>query len=344
MTNKIEIPPNKETSAADEPRVKFRRSVGEIAAKPERREIYNSAKNFFSYWVPKGKISGDGRLKFDIAGFPEFDFDGIYNAEIYEDFSGQLIGEESALFVVADGMGGYYMGDAASKLTVQAFLGEGLTEMFEDGLEDAVAIAEHKMERRISAARNSVAELNGAGSTVVAAEIIGDKLVYSSVGDNSVFVVRDGKFILVAGDRGGHGNVINNYIGGELPAELRLMPQLSKSNFDVDHLSRQERQGDCEAKSELLEISKYDHIGTFQLSDGDRVVLCSDGIMGDWSLAQNGRGYASFNEQTLTDEEIVEALSMEKSPEGVAKAVENLMRLAKKQDDRTVQMFDIELQ
>ena len=111
----------------------------------------------------------------------------------------------------------------------------------------------------------------------------------------------------------------------------------------MDLMSRWERQGDQYAAEKLKEISRYDDVGIFGLKDGDRVVLCTDGIMGDWSKIEGLAVQDDIPEQTLTDKQIVAALSTEKTPEGIQEAMRRLINTAVKQDDRTVQMFDVSL-
>ena len=62
--------------------------------------------------------------------------------------------------------------------------------------------------------------------------------------------------------------------------------------------------------------------------------------MGDWSKIKGLRHHEGAGEQTLTDEQIVAAVGSG----SVEEAIKRLIEIAKKGDDRTVEMFDIKLQ
>lgn len=306
-------------------------------ARANRREIYNSVINYLGYAIPRSLV---GNVDPDALG-------NLTEFGSGEDSYGKVQGEYSTLFALSDGMGGAAHGATASRLTIEAFLNDiGLTKILdEDNTQDVINRAVLMMQKRIVAARKRVVQFNrerhsDSGATVVAAEVIGDKLVYGSVGDSAIFVVRNDKFILAAGDRGGHGASIYNAIGGGLVGtDFESMPgHLLKENT-IDELSRAERAGNPFAKDKLVEISKYDDVGVFELQDGDRVVMCSDGVMGDWSEIENLSSYRDTGEQTLTDEQIVAATG---NPD-INQAMVALMQAAKKVDDRSVQMFDVRL-
>ena len=308
-------------------------------------DIYNSAANYFQCRVSRSDIDSDGHLLVDINS-PSFFELSAKDSKYCEDCSGEIIGETSSLFVLADGVGGMAGGDITSEVTVKAFIDAGLTEIADkqEDLRSVIGRAIQTMKKRIVAARKAVIESSG-DSTVIAAEVIGNKLVYGSVGDSSLFVVRNGKFILVAGDRGGHSNFISNSVRGEDNAVFKDPPEDLLGNQSLDELSRAERigDGDLSAADKIAALAEYDSYGVFELEDGDRVVLCSDGIMGDWSKLPALSWRDGVGEQTLADEDIVKALDTEKTLDGVELAIRRLMSIAKKPDDRTVQMFDIRL-
>lgn len=345
-----------EPSESDETRQKKAKLFADLAAgfralqkdkeRAKRGEIYNSAINYLGYAIPRSLI---GSVNLD-------DLNNLIEFGSGEDSYGKVQGEYSTLFALSDGMGGAAHGATASQLTVEAFLHDiGITKILdEDNTQDVINRAVLMMQKRIVAARERVVQFNrerrsNSGATVIAAEVIGDKLIYGSVGDSSIFVVRDGKFILVAGDRGGHGSTLYNNIGDKSTVFHPMPNHLLKDN-SIDELSRLERLGNLPAADKVSKISEYDNVGVFSLRNGDRVVLCSDGIMGDWS--EIDALYSEYNirgkelaedvgEQTLTDEEIVRAIAGSGS---VDQAMISLMQVAKKVDDRSVQMFDIQLQ
>ena len=300
-------------------------AAGETA---KRHEIYKSVIGYFGYGLPRSVVgTGSSEVRSAL-----HELSGLDSGE---DSYGKVEGFKSTLFALSDGAGGHRGGADASRLTVEAFLTDvGCTEI-EDGIaiERAVAEAIGTMKQRIAVAREKVSAFNeendsDSGATAVAAEVIGGKLVYGSVGDSSIFIVRNGQFILVAGDRGGHGSSLYNWIGeGKMPAEP--MPAHLLKETTLDRLSRDEQAGNPWAKDKVSAYSKYDDIGVFELQDGDRIVLCSDGIMGD------------SDQEMLFDAMIVAAVGEADSAEAATK---RLINVAKKVDDRSVMIADIKLQ
>lgn len=114
--------------------------------------------------------------------------------EINQDFvfaTDRAVGPFPNLLVVADGMGGHKAGDFASRYTV-----ENLRKILiksEGGkpkeiLEQAVAEVNRKL---IETASHDV-KLDGMGTTLVAATVIGNTLYFSNVGDSRLYLISDG--------------------------------------------------------------------------------------------------------------------------------------------------------
>lgn len=334
-------------------------SAKESSNKEKTFEIERSVKNTVAGGLSRKDVENGVKTR-DIAK----------NGVPGDDNFGRVVGDHSTLFTLADGMGGYLGGAEASKRVIEAFREQSVTKITgKEPVSEIIAQAVANMEKRIAGARERVALYNreqsiNSGSTVVSAEVIGDRLVYGSVGDSSIFVIRDGKFILVAGDRGGHSNEISNAIDSTgvefsekiIPGESGNPDEnviktvaIAKSNPmpervlsvvpDIDRLSRQERQNDREAARLIRVINSYDNIGVFNLQDGDRIVMCSDGIMGDWSDIEGLSNYPGRGEETLTDEELVSAVEGGTTEE----ALQRLLEAAKKIDDRSAIIFDVEL-
>lgn len=213
-----------------------------------------------------------------------------------------LVDEARKLFIVSDGVGGGDNGSVASKLVVKAFEEEShlagenylstrdIAENFQAGLQQADFNLAKFMQD------------NGGtmGATVIGARIVGDKLVWVNAGDSAIGVLRNGAFNVLSSEQC-VGNRLTNGIWGSLarrpsPVDADVSPSKSK-----------------------------DEIGIFDLEAGDRIVLMSDGIMGDWE------------NQLLDESEYVAALS-NNSAEEAALALKNA---SKKVDDTTVVVVDI---
>lgn len=101
-------------------------------------------------------------------------------------------GEDKALLLLADGMGGHVGGATASKLALQAF-----SETFQ--AMPSGASARDRLSRSLEAASEALAkatqrspELQGMGCTLVGALVGADKVEWVSVGDSPLWLIRNG--------------------------------------------------------------------------------------------------------------------------------------------------------
>ena len=104
--------------------------------------------------------------------------------------SGEPVGNLDNLFIVADGMGGHNAGDLASRYTV------GTMTDYIEGAEDErpvalLAEAIHTANDVVVQKAKSDINLNGMGTTVVAATIQDDYLYVANVGDSRLYLIDD---------------------------------------------------------------------------------------------------------------------------------------------------------
>ncbi|MDO4312983.1 MAG: Stp1/IreP family PP2C-type Ser/Thr phosphatase [Eubacteriales bacterium] len=113
--------------------------------------------------------------------------------EINQDYvyaTDQPVGPFPNLLVVADGMGGHKAGDFASKYTVEVVKKE--LEASKSGkpetiLNRIIQVANRKL---IEAASRDV-KLEGMGTTLVAATVIGNTLYFANIGDSRLYLIDD---------------------------------------------------------------------------------------------------------------------------------------------------------
>jgi serine/threonine protein phosphatase PrpC len=182
-----------------------------------------------------------------------------------------LVLDDLGLYAVADGMGGHQGGEVASQLAVEA-LRAAYVEPAADLLADAIAEANE----RIYSAGVADPNLHGMGTTVVAAAVLdaedgdhatddGNRVLVANVGDSRAYLFRDD-----------------------------VLTQLTEDHSMVADLVREGRISEEEAKVHPQRnivtrvLGQYDQVEIdFWPVDavaGDRVVLCSDGLvdgMGD---------------------------------------------------------------
>ena len=104
--------------------------------------------------------------------------------------TGQPIGPFPNLLVVADGMGGHKAGDFASKFTVEVVKREiagSRSRKPEKVMHDAIQVANREL---IRVASRDV-KLEGMGTTLVVATVIGDTLYFANIGDSRLYLIDD---------------------------------------------------------------------------------------------------------------------------------------------------------
>lgn len=97
------------------------------------------------------------------------------------------VGPLSNLFIVADGMGGHNAGDYASKHAIGI-----IVEEVEKSKETPVETLEHAIQcanRYIRTKSRENEEMNGMGTTVVAATIKNDTMCVANVGDSRLYII-----------------------------------------------------------------------------------------------------------------------------------------------------------
>ncbi|MBI3647783.1 MAG: Stp1/IreP family PP2C-type Ser/Thr phosphatase [Actinobacteria bacterium] len=162
---------------------------------------------------------------------------------------------EHPLYAVADGMGGHLGGEVASHLAL-----ETLERLSEEGRED--------LSERIRRANDAVFErsvrdrnVSGMGTTLTAAVVAGDELHLAHVGDSRAYLLRAGDLRRLTED---HTLVARMVKAGEITqGEAEVHPHRNvltravgtEPDVDVD-----------ESRVALL--------------DGDRILLCTDGLTG----------------------------------------------------------------
>jgi serine/threonine protein phosphatase PrpC len=185
-----------------------------------------------------------------------------------------FIDPEAGIFIVCDGMGGHAAGEVASNLAVKTirkeWSGDDTQKVADGWLELGTPEARKQLlatvQKGVLAAHDAiVAEASadrgkqGMGTTVVAAIVVGGDVVFAHCGDSRAYLVRDG-------------------ITVQLTEDHTLLARLLAAGVDVD------TDGDgARFKSMLtnaLGIGQECKVSTFvvPVADGDRFLLCSDGI------------------------------------------------------------------
>jgi serine/threonine protein phosphatase PrpC len=177
-----------------------------------------------------------------------------------------LVLEDLGLYVVADGMGGHQGGEVASQIAVDA-LRAAYVDPAADMLADAIAEANERIYDTGAADPN----LHGMGTTVVAAAVLeedeggddaGGQLLVANVGDSRAYLFRDGDLTQLTEDH-------------SMVADLLREGRISEEEAEV-HPQRN-------IVTRVLGVYDQVEIDFWPVDAvaGDRVVLCSDGLVNE---------------------------------------------------------------
>ncbi|HWK09718.1 MAG TPA: protein phosphatase 2C domain-containing protein [Vicinamibacterales bacterium] len=178
------------------------------------------------------------------------------------------------LFIVADGLGGHSAGEVASNLAVETIAGfirrtEDDSELsWPYGIEPALSFsgnllrtAVHLANRRVFRAAEKHDEYTGMGTTVVAALIAGSRLAVAHAGDSRLYLLANGELKQMTRDDTWAATVLAAQGDGK-----GVPPPRSMKHVLTNVIGARE-QADV-------------HLGEYDLSPGDMILLCSDGLHG----------------------------------------------------------------
>ena len=177
---------------------------------------------------------------------------------------------ELGLFVLSDGMGGQAHGEMASRIAVEMVVnhcrevqdnsslpGERHSAFSEKT--NCLAVAVHLANRAVHEAAQAIPDHHGMGATLVAAWINQRRLSVANVGDSRAYLLRSGQLEQLTED---HSLVAEQVRIGVLTPE-----QASQSEMQ-SVLTR------ALGAEEEVEVDSSEQL----LLDGDRLLLCSDGL------------------------------------------------------------------
>ncbi|MBT2573404.1 Stp1/IreP family PP2C-type Ser/Thr phosphatase [Bacillus sp. ISL-51] len=180
-----------------------------------------------------------------------------------EDDAGIFRKEDLVLAVVADGMGGHLAGDVASKMAVaameeqwnQAETVPSLPSECEVWLKERIQQANTRIYDHAKAHE----ECRGMGTTIVCVLFTGKFVTVAHIGDSRCYLLQEDDFIQLTEDH----SLVN---------ELVRTGEISKQ--DAEHHPRKNVLTRALGTDENISADAR----SFELSDGDQLLLCSDGL------------------------------------------------------------------
>ncbi len=202
-----------------------------------------------------------------------------YTAALWQGRKGFYLG------VVCDGMGGAKGGAHASRIATEAFVRTAQAEKgtVEKCLRRALAAANTAVWQR---AKEEKGELAGMGTTLVAAMVSEDTLSVLHVGDSRAYLLHDGTLYKLTED--------HSYVQA-LVAEGKLRPEEAAGSPYKNIITR---------AVGVKEKVKGD-MGAFVWREGDRLLLCTDGLSGAvseseiWDILSEGKDISQLTHELI---------------------------------------------
>ena len=208
------------------------------------------------------------------------------------------IEKDLGLLAIADGMGGHASGEVASKMAIE-ILRESLKkegEPLPDRLSSGVKLAN----RMIYEAAQSQPQLNGMGTTLTALQLDGNRLSIVHVGDSRAYLIRGGVIEQITDD---HTIVSEQVARG-------MMTREEAARSDMRNILSRALGVAPEVDVDMEELT---------VSEGDQLVLCSDGLS-----------------ELISDDEILAEVRSSKRPELACNELVNLANQRGGEDNLTV--------
>lgn len=209
----------------------------------------------------------------------------------YVYYSLEEVGKLPNLFIVADGMGGHKAGDIASRYTVETFV-ELVKASGERDLISIISNAINVVNSKIITMAQSAEEYVGMGTTLVVATIEDNVLKVANIGDSRLYVIGD-DITQITRD---HSYVEELVSKGEINREEARTHE--KKNYITRAIG-----GELSVEAEMFCVD---------LAEGNRVLLCSDGLS---NMVEDNEIFRIIN-QSSNVEDAVNALINEANSNG----------------------------
>ena len=205
-----------------------------------------------------------------------------------EDRMGYCYTRESGLFLLADGMGGHPEGEVAAQLALQT-----ISALYQQEARPAIADSAEFLTNALMAAHHKIMRyasekgmLDTPRTTLVAVILQGTGATWVHCGDSRLYVVRDGHLLTRTRDHS-------------------YMEQRSASVIKLQNVNRNILFTCLGSPTRPV----FDIAGPVELQQGDKLLLCSDGLWG-----------------SLSDADIVHYLALQPVSEAVPDLVERALR------------------
>jgi serine/threonine protein phosphatase PrpC len=178
-----------------------------------------------------------------------------------------IIPQNGAMFIVADGMGGAQAGEVASRMAVETVGRNFINALKKQAVLDQQSLIA-ALTQTIREANELIfqqgqknTELNGMGTTLTAATVLGGTILFAQLGDSRAYLARKGVISQMTKDQSLVAQMVA--AGSLTPEEAKTHP---KRNVILQALGIQSQ----------VDVA----ITLAELRRGDQIVICSDGLSG----------------------------------------------------------------
>jgi len=209
---------------------------------------------------------------------------------------------ELQVYVVADGMGGHNAGEVASRLAVEALVGfmrrshEDTDVSWPYGIDPTLSLHSNRLRtginlanRRVFRAAESHDDYTGMGTTVVASLVVGSRLIVGNVGDSRLYVRSASGLTQVTQDDTWAATMLRQSGG----ADAALLAHHPMRHVLTNVLGAREQ----------IEVHMFEQ----DLTPGDVLLLCSDGLYGALDDAAIDATLAGADDVRAAAERLVQA-------------------------------------
>jgi serine/threonine protein phosphatase PrpC len=172
----------------------------------------------------------------------------------------ELLRTKGALYLVADGMGGYQAGEVASQRAAEEIIDTYYADPHTD-----IAASLNRAMRKANATVHETAQsdlhLVGMGTTAVVAAVRGPEVHVANVGDSRAYLLRRGKLTQITHD--------HSFVQDQVDAGI-ITPEQARTHQQRNVITR------ALGHKPQVEVDTFEG----QLEVGDTLLLCSDGLTG----------------------------------------------------------------
>lgn len=185
-----------------------------------------------------------------------------------QDFGYFYMGEQEALAVICDGMGGLEGGERASRTAVELIARDFKKKKpAREEMASFLRQEADRMDRAVAALTDDRGKPLKAGTTLVAVYCSRGRLTAVSVGDSRIYLIREQNIITL--------NREHNY-------RLMLKEQLAAGQITKEFYEKEEKTPQAEALTSFIGMDGLRIVDIMEdpmpLKQGDIVMLCSDGV------------------------------------------------------------------